>query len=241
MATTTPANPTVNSSKLTWWIAFIQAHEKLILVGAASLLLWHFGDKVVSAYEAAHKSQQSADNQQIAQLHQDNVTLAQTLAQMQANYTSQIANLNAKIAAKQNATVIQQKTDAALPLPDLSARWESLLVLSPGSITPQPNGTVAVTTDAAHSTVNELEKVPQLMEQVLDTQTELKSCTDLSAQKDKTIQGAQAELAAEKKGRADDKAVAKDNQRKSFWKGTKIGAAVATGAIFVLKIALIVK
>src|SRR5271169_6319417 len=158
MTTTQPANPTIIPAWITSWEAFIKAHERLILIGAAALLLWHLGDKALGAYEAAHKSQQSADNQQIAQLHQDNVTLAQTLVQMQTTYNAQIADLNAKIVAKQKATIIQQKADAILPLPDLSARWESLLVLSPGSITPQANGTVAVTTDAAHITVNELEK-----------------------------------------------------------------------------------
>lgn len=224
------------------WEAFIKAHERIILIGIASLLIWHFGDRAIETYKSNKDiAAQTQVNQQIAVDHATNVQAQAQLAQMQTNFENTVAALTAKIAQKQQVTQQQQKIDAQLPLPDLSDRWESLLSLSQGSIAPQPNGTIIVTTDAAHLTVNELEKVPQLTEQVADTQTELKSCTTLSAQKDATLAGVNKELLDEVKGRAADAKVASDEKKKSFWKGTKFGAALTAVAIIAMKIAVIAK
>lgn len=219
-------NPSIIPAWITSWEAFIKAHERLLLIGAASFVLWHYGDVIRSYFDNKHLAEQSQTNQQIANQQIVNQQLQQQLAQMQITFDETVKSLNAQIDAKKQAVIIQQKIDAALPLPELSSRWESLISAPEGSITPQANGTLAVSTDAAHTTVSELEKIPQLTEQVIDTNTELKACTDLSAEKDKTITGVKDELALEKKGRADDAKVAKDNQRKSFWKGFKWGAVV---------------
>lgn len=237
----TTENPTILPKWVVTWETFVKAHEKIIIVLVMGLLLWHFGDKAYDAYENYRKEQASITQQQLTQATTDNKTLAQTLAQMQIKYDADILALNAKIAKSKQTVIIQQKTDAALPLPDLSARWQSMLTLPEGSITPQPNGTIAVTSDDAHATVNELDKVGPLTDQNVDLTVELKSCTDLSAQKDKTLAGVQNELALDKKARADDAQTAKDSQRKSFWKGTKWGAGLTAAAAILLKIALIVK
>jgi|GEM_PF-2114711 len=235
------ANPSILPKWVTTWETFVKAHEKLCVVLVTGLLLWHFGDKAYNAYENYRKDQATITQKQLDQTTENNKTLAQTLAQMQAQYNADIVALTAKIAQSKQAVVIQQKTDAALPLPDLSARWQSMLVLPQGSITPQPNGTIAVTPDAAHTTVNELDKVGPLTDQNVDLNLELKSCTDLSTQKDKNLAGAQDELVLEKKARANDAQIAKDTQRKSFWKGTKWGAGLTAVGIALLKIAFIVK
>ena len=237
-----PTNPTLIPTWIKSWEAFIKAHERIILIGAASLLLWHLGTKGIETYKSNKDlAAQAQINQQIAAVHADNQQTQAQLAQMQTAFNTTVATLNAKIAQKQQVTQQQQKIDSQLPLPDLSNRWASLLSLSPGSINPQSNGTISVTTDAAHVTVNELEKVPQLTEQVADTQVELKKCTDLSAQKDVTITGVKTELAGEVKGRTADAQVAKDNERKSFWKGTKFGAVLTAAGIVALKVLIVLK
>lgn len=240
MTTTSTDNPMIPPQIPNWiksWEAFIKAHERIILIGVASLLLWHLGSNGIAAWKSNKDlAAQAQINQQIAVTDATNKQTLAQLAQMQTQFDATIATLNAKIAQKQLATEQQQKIDAQLPLPDLSSRWENLLALSQGSITPQSNGTISVTTDAAHSTVSELEKIPLLTEQVADTQTELKSCQSVSAQKDVTLAGVQKELELTQKGRAEDAKVAKDNERKSFWKGTKFGSALTAVGILTLKV-----
>jgi hypothetical protein len=220
------------------WGAFVKHHEKLILIGAASLVLWHFGDKITEWFDNKHSAEQAQINLQIAQQETRNQLLQQELSKMQQSFNETILSLNAKIDAKKQAVIVQQKIDAQLPLPELSTRWESLLTLAPGNVTPQTNGTIAVSTDAAHATVNELEKVPQLTEQVEDTQAELKACTDLSAKKDESISGLKIQVQNEKDGRAADAKVAKDDRRKSFWKGTKFGSILTGAAAVAIKVAI---
>ncbi len=235
------ANPSILPKWVTTWETFVKAHEKLCVILVTGLILWHFGDKAYDAYENHRKQQATFTQQQLDQTTANNKTLAQTLAQMQAKYDADIVALNAKIEKSKQTVIIQQKADAALPLPDLSARWQNMLSLPEGSITPQTNGTITVTSDAAHATVSELDKVGPLTDQNVDLTLELKNCTDLSAQKDTNITGVQNELALEKKARTDDKQTAKDAQRKSFWKGTKWGAGLTAVGVVLLKIALIVK
>lgn len=237
----TTANPTILPKWVVTWETFVKAHEKLLVVLVTGLLLWHFGDKAYDAYENYRKEQATITQQQLNQATTDNKTLAQTLAQMQVKYDADMLALNAKIAKSKQTVIIQQKADAALPLPDLSARWQSMLTLPEGSITPQSNGTIVVTSDAAHATVSELDKVGPLTDQNVDLTLELKSCTDLSAQKDKNLAGAQNELVLDKKARAEDAVIAKDAQRKSFWKGFKWGYAAGITTAILVKIATIVK
>lgn len=222
--TTTPTTPSIIPAWIVSWEAFIKAHERLILTGAASLVLWHFGNKIENIFVQKHLAEQSVLNQQITQQEAQNKNLQTQLAQMQLTFDETVKSLNAKIDAKKQAVIIQQQADAKMPPVELSARWAELIAAPVGSITPDSGGSIKVSVDASHTTVNELEKVPLLTEQTIDLQTELKSCTDLSAKKDETITGVKTELETEKKARVEDAKVAKDNQRKSFWRGFKLGA-----------------
>ncbi len=240
--TTTPSNPTVIPSWITSWEAFIKAHERIILIGISSLLLWHFGDKAFDTWKSTRDTAaQTQINQQINSLHAENqATLAQ-LTKSEAQLNATIAQLQAKIAAGKQAEQKQEQNDATLPMPELAAHWQTMLVLPEGSITPQTNGTISVSTDAAHTTVEELEKVPQLTEEVIDQANEIKACTDTSAEKDKAIAGVQAELAEQVKGRAADAKVAADKQKHSFWKGFKWGYVAGITTAVLVKVATVVK
>jgi hypothetical protein len=149
------------------WATFIKAHEKLILAIIIAFVAIHYADKGYNAYGNYLKSKTTADNAQIAQLQKQNESTQAKLNEMVAEFKVQSALDELKIAKAKQTVVIKQKEDAALPLPDLSKRWEEILVLPSGSITPQSNGTVAVSTDAAHTTVSELEKVGPLTDQYL--------------------------------------------------------------------------
>jgi hypothetical protein len=219
------------------WVTLIKAHEKLLLSVLAVFALFGLANKATNAYDAYLKSKQTATDAQIATIQKQNTDLQTQLAELKVTFAAQSKIDDAKIAAAKTKVVVQQKIDAALPLPELSAHWESLIAL-PGSITPQTNGTVAVTTDAAHVIVNQLELIPSLQDQLAATNDKVTQCTALVAKQDDVTKGVQSELALEKTGRAEDAKVAKGNQRKAYLRGLKhgiiigvVGTVVATVAI----------
>jgi multidrug efflux pump subunit AcrA (membrane-fusion protein) len=244
--TTTPTTTTTTTTMLQkaeagvgHWVTLIKAHEKLLIVAIIALTLVHFGNKAYDAYGKHLQANQTATNAQISQLEKSNAQTQAQLDQLKATYDAQLKIDEAKIAAAKQTVIIKQKQDAALPLPELAKHWEELLVLTPGSITPQPNGTVAVTTDAAHTTVNELEKVGPLTDQLIATQDELKGCTDIRTKQDAQIAGLNNDIALEKTGRAEDAKLAKHNTRAAYLKGLKHGIIIGVVGTVAATIAIL--
>lgn len=240
--TDTPANPTsltpnwiLNTEAIIkHWATFIKAHEKLVLIIGVGALLFHFGEKGLNAWENHDKRVATIAQQKVDADTTANKALSEELANLKLEIAAKNLQLEAQITASKQKLIVQQKIDSNLPLPDLSARWESLLALSPGSVTSQPNGTVVVSGDGAHTTVNEIEKVPQLTEQLLDTQNELKGCAVLSAKKDDAITGLNKQLTDEQAARKDDQKLAAVKQKKAWLRGFKWGAIVGfVGGIWV--------
>jgi hypothetical protein len=240
---TTPTTSIATVSKVETfvghWVTIIKSHERLLLAVIATVLLWHFGNKAYDAYGLHLNTVVKTDNAQIAQIESNNAQIQAKLDQLKATVDANAKIDDAKIAAAKQKLVVTQKVDAALPLPELSQHWEDILTLSPGSITPQPNGTVAVTTDAAHATVNELEKVPALNDQLTATQDKLNGCTSVVTQQGTQIAGLKDDITAEKKGRADDAKQAKHDIRHAYLKGLKHGIIVGVVATVAATVAIL--
>lgn len=234
---TTP-NPI--SSLTPHWVhnyaVFIKAHEKLLVIAAASLLTFHFYSKAINAWEAFDQRRVNIDQQKIDAQHQENVTLAAQLSALKIT-----VDTNAKLAAKQIAashkqTQQQQQVDQQLPLPDLGRRWVSLLNLQTGDITATSDNKLAVTEAAAHATVNELERIPDLTLTLSKTQSALDGCNTVRVKQDETIAGVNNELVLEKKGRTDDAKLAKAAQRKAWKNGFKWGYGAGVATVVAIKI-----
>lgn len=205
------------------YAAFIKAHEKLLIVIILAIIGFYAYDKGVNAWEAYDKRHVALDQQKIDQQHQENVALAQQLAQLKLTVDNNARLADAKIAAMHQQTKKQQEIDQTLPLPQLGERWVSLLSLPPESITATTDGKLALTEPAARATVTELEKVPDLTETVFQREAELAGCNQVRAKQEQVIAGVNSELTLEKKGRADDAKLAKAKQRKSWLRGFKWG------------------
>jgi TolA-binding protein len=232
-------NLTTIEAAVKHWVTFIKGHEKLLIVAISALVLIHLGDKAYDAYGQHLKNNVTVDNQKIAQIEADNAKQQATLANMIADLQKRIATDEAKIATAKQTVIIKQQQDAALPLPELSAHWQSMLSLPEGSITPQTNGTVAVTTDAAHATVNELEKVGPLQDQLTARTDEFNACVVTSTQKDTVITGLKSDVVAVQKGRDDDAKQAKHDIRHAYWRGFKHGFIVGVAATVAATVAIL--
>lgn len=208
------------------WVTFIKGHEKLLLAIIAALVILHLGDKVYDAYGQHLKANVTADNTRIATIEQGNAKIEADLALLKASVDARAKIDDVKIAAAKQTIIIKEKEIAALPLPQLSKEWESLLVLPEGSITPQSNGTVAITPDAAHATMTELIKVGPLTDQLVATNDKLDGCNAINAQQGKDITGLKEDIIAQKKKNDDAAKQAKHDVRAAWWKGFKWGAVV---------------
>jgi len=219
------------------WVTLIKAHEKLLIVAIAAFLIFHFGEKAFDLYGNHLTAQQSATNAQIATVEKNNADLAAKLDALKASVDAQAKIDQAKIVAAKQQIVVAQKTDAALPLPELSKHWQELLDLPDNSITPQSNGTVAVSTDAAHTTVSMLEEIGPLTAQLTATQDQLRGCTAVRTQQETQIVGLNQDITLEKTGRAEDAKVAKVNEHKAWIRGFKWGYIAGIGTAVAVKIA----
>jgi hypothetical protein len=223
------------------YIAFVKAHERLLVI-LACLLTAHHGYTKALDYFDRHASDKSKADQVV--VNADVVTnkqLSGELALLRAQVAADTAKSIAAIQQAQAAAKQQQTIDQTLPLPDLAKRWILLVDLQPTDVMPAPDSKLVLTDAGARATVKQLEIIPALQTEVTQTKAQLAGCNTESAKKDDVIAGQEKTIADKDKKAADDAKTAKDDRRKSFWKGTKWGAGITAAVGILIKVALIVK
>lgn len=171
---------------------FLLDHERLIIVlVVAAFLVWGYGkyadiraqhDSVVlQQAKLASEEQAKVVQAQAQQVAQDKAELEALSAKLEAQ-NAQLAQANITLA---NALANQKKTDATLPLPELAKRWDVLVPDANPVAT--PTGQVQLSPAGAVATVQALEEVPALKDE-LKNETQLKLNDDLIvAQQNKNI------------------------------------------------------
>lgn len=176
-------------------------HEKLLITAIIALVVI-FGYFKITSIIADHDAAALKAAQVVAQQQADlNAALAkqatlnaaqiaddkaqlQVLTDRLTAQNAQLVNANTALAA---ALTKQQKTDATLPVPDLVNRWAQL---TPGSNFAGAIGSgnnVTVTPANAVATVQQLEKVPVLTQQLANETTEKTNDDQLINQQNKSI------------------------------------------------------
>lgn len=228
--------------------SWLQKHERLIVVVLVILAGVFLYNKVIDR-EAAH-DQQVANQaaQQLQAQEAKDATLAQAAAAQQQQYVALVQQLtqqnSALTAAMQNRTTVlqvQQKTDAALPIPDLGARLATLEGLGATDVVPTTSG-LTLSPNAAYKVTESLEQVPVLQANLADSQTqndnlttELAASTALSATKDEQITNLKqtvtdTQVAGDTKLTAC-KATARRGKLHAFFYGVGVGAGAVLGVV----------
>jgi len=177
MATTAPVTGSTPGKIRT----FLLDHERLILLVLAAVLLWwgygkyadiraQHDNVVLQQAKLATDAQLKATQAQTAQVEAD----AAQLQALQAKLEAQNAQLVAANTQLATALATRQKTDAALPVTDLAARWNMLVPLATPTVT---TSGLAVSQGGAVATVQALEQVP-VLKQELTNETQLKQNDD---------------------------------------------------------------
>ena len=165
------------------YIKWIEAHERLLLVAVAGVVLW-FGIGRVDSLIARHDNANLQQAQVVAQVQQEKTAaIAAQVAEQAAQYQAladkvQVQNAALVQANTELATALakQQRTDASLPPTELVNRWSTLVPQAKPTVTPSG---VALDTPSAVATVQALEAVPVLTAQVSNTQKELDNAQSL--------------------------------------------------------------
>ena len=174
---------------------FLLDHERLLIVIVLVIAGWFVSGKIEGAI-AAHDSKNLQAitlkaNADLAAANSAATTAAQSAATAQeqaAQYQALAQKTQAQDAAYQQqivtltaALTAQQKKDDTLSDPALAQRWESLLSLSPTAVTADPKGGLDVTDSASHQTVDALEQVPVLKNEITITNGQLRDADTLLA------------------------------------------------------------
>jgi len=232
----------VLESYLKWFVS----HERILALLIIMAVIAFAGNKYLNysakkadlenqTAQAALAAQKASDEKQAAVVE---ASKQHALVQQQAN--AQIARLSAEMDKLSQSLAARQKTDQALPAPELALRHEALLGVSSG-VASTENG-FQVSTPVEIQTVQSLESLPVLKQQLSDETAvadnrgkQLDSSTTLVVGLNQRISGLNLQLTDSGKAcdakLADIKANARKSKRNWFIKGAAAGAAII-GYIF---------
>ena len=220
------------------YIKWIEAHERLLLVAVAGVVLW-FGIGRVDSLIARHDNANLQQAQVVAQAQSDKTAaIAEQVAQQSAQYQAladkvQVQNAALVQANTELATALakQQRTDASLPPTELVNRWSTLVPQAKPTVTPSG---VALDTPSAVATVQALEAVPVLTAQVSNTQKELDNAQSLVTAEGQQVTTLNTEVGSLRTQLGDNQAVcqaqiavvraeARKSKRRWFYAGVVVG------------------
>lgn len=165
------------------YLLWLKAHEKLIILVLCLAVGFHFYGKVINAWEAHDQRADALAHATLAANVNTANQIASENAKAAADYktlAAQLADENKALAAAQTkrdtATQNQQVIDRSLPLPQLAARWTTLLNIAPESVQVEPGDkgapwALAITPEGAQETVVQLESIPTLQSDLKDEHT----------------------------------------------------------------------
>jgi hypothetical protein len=174
---------------------FLLDHERLVIVVVAAIALWwgygkyaqirlDHDNAVLKQAQIVADSQKAANVQLAQQVSQDAAQLKALSDKLEAQ-NQQLANANIALAT---ALSQRQKTDATLPPSDLAQRWAQLAPNMPaGGVTVSPDNSMKVTQAGAVSTVQQLEKVPVLTQELANETTAKQNDDNLLVAANKNI------------------------------------------------------
>jgi hypothetical protein len=219
------------------WATFVAAHEKMFIIIAFAFLSFYFGNAGLKAWEA--------HDQRNATIAQQKVTADATLT---AKDEQQLSELKAQVAiatleaeaAKAAAHANSVKhiiIDKTLPPQPLADRWTSLATLQPGDVKPNPDQTFTVSNQAAHTTVEQLEKIPDLTTALGQTNVELQGCKTEEAKAESNITDLKKQFTDEHAARVEDAKLAAVKQKKSWLRGFKWGFVAGVASTVAIRLA----
>jgi hypothetical protein len=198
--------------------SFLLDHERLLIVAIVVVGLW-FGygkyaqmridhDSAVLKQAQIVAAQQASQDAALAQQVTADKAQLQALTDKLTAQNQQLVNANTALAT---ALSKQQHTDATLPPNELAQRWAQITPSMPaGGVTVSSNNAIQVTQAGAVATVQQLEQVPVLTQQLANETTQKNNDDQLLAQSTKNIFDLSNQVTGLNKSIVDNNAVCQD-------------------------------
>lgn len=205
----TPVNATATSTvlpKTTAVSTLIQNHHPIIKLVIIAVLIWFAISKAETMWSAHETKVYDAKNAALAAQVTQNAALAATTtadaakeAQLVAQYQTLLHQTTAQIASLQAQLKKQQAADAAMTPGDLATHWNALIKSAAG-VHPVLGGGYTVDQDAAVTTTQALDSIPELNAEIANDGNVLAKSNTLIAgdeqeisDLDKQVMGLQAQ------------------------------------------------
>lgn len=234
------------NSILTPYVTWFKAHERLVLLLIVGFFGVHFYSKHLDFAVKHDQVQAQIANQQAATAAQKstqddtaNKLLLTQLQTMQQQIVAQNQRIDQAMQQRAAQTAIQKKTDDQDQPAELAARIHQLLGVGTIQTENSPIGTTLVySLDAAHADADSLEDLQQSKSDVKDLNTKLEACNQLTDKQNGTINSLNGQitdgktaLSTEQKAHADDVKTLKEQNKRSFWHGVKVGVEIIVTAV----------
>lgn len=202
------------------YIKLLQAHEKLLALGAVLVFLFVVTGKVLQEWDAHDSHIAAAD---VAKLAADTQQTAQLTAQL-ADVKTQVATaerqLQAAIASRDAALVKQKQTDATLTAVQTATHLNSQLGVT--DIAAQDD-TVVLPLDDARTITADLDELPVVKADLVDVQKQFADEQSKSAAYEAVLQAQAKQLADANATCKAQVAELNVKVKHSFWRGFKYG------------------
>jgi len=230
-------NPTDLHPVLTHYIAWIRAHERLLIIALGSWLAFHFYSAGLNAWIDHDKRLASIAQQKVEIDANANKQLADELATLKQQFATVLAQTQASIRERGKQNDDQKKINNNSSSSEVAARIVQLLRVQPEDVTASVvDGTLVFTPSAAHIDVNALEDGKTAEADNIDLRSQINSCTAVVAKDDQLIAGLNTQLTDEQKSHKADVALEQAKAKRSFLRGLKTGIVIGAAGFEAIRV-----
>jgi hypothetical protein len=211
------------------YLAWIKAHEKLIIIGVLVLFSIHVYDSARTAWIDHDKRQADVATQVAAASSLQSAQVQEQLADLKKQVQATDASLKASMAQRIIDVQKQKASDDALAGQELANRLQALLHVTPPDVTWSPvNGNLVFTPPAAHAVADAVDDKNKLTADNADLQTRLTGQESVVAKQNDAIVSGNLALADEKTSHEKDITLLKAQMHGQYTKGLKHGIIIGS-------------
>lgn len=209
------------------YISFFKAHEKILVIVIAALLLLHLYGSGLQAWVDHDKRQDDVALETAKTSAAKSVEVQQQLTDLQKQIAATNTHLDSVMAQRAADNQKQKDTDDKLAGQELAARLQALLVVSPGDVTWSPvQGDLVFTENAGHKVADIVDDNTKLTADVQDLQQKLTGDQSVISKQAEAVISANISYVDEVKAHKADVDLLKAENHKQYMKGLKHGIII---------------
>jgi hypothetical protein len=211
------------------YLAWIKAHEKILIIAVLVLFGLHVYDSAKQAWVEHDKRQADVAHDTALASSLQSAQVQEQLTDLKKQIAASDAATKAAMAQRDIDTRKQKEADDALAGQQLAVRLQALLHVTPPDVTWSPvQGDLVFTLPAAHAVADVVDDKNKLTADYADLQTRLSGQQSVVAKQDDAIVSANLALADEKTSHEKDVKLLNAQMHGQYTKGLKHGIIIGS-------------